>query len=540
MISFRPLESELAGWFGGEGARILPVGMRDPLTPIHEEIHAEVARYTTDGHLLGACMIIAAGKSLADPTVQSSCLRLRDALIATSRESHEAVATYLSLMRAPPQIRNTWFESLPPAYKTFYLQFSWLDESFPSQIIRGILAWNIALVVFCSPLLGRLSILGFSGVLPLLECEKANTRFADVMECLRKEGAPKVRSLLYEAFAEKSAALNLPVWDLTNDDQFLNLGISMLSISEFAATKFREWLVDAAPIAELRDPELSVAEDSFLRLLSNLGFIIGDGRPPVDQRNKTTFESEIFLDAQAASGSRVVNPNARPLPDSDPKFLDDETVFSAVEGYALVIARTDSRPRGWHLLSWTHLPNEQLFPPPESVARYSEAAFLNFLKKWKRREELGERVPRLLAAVAVVNDFKECFDLISDVPAAPQQMLERFAWYYMGNWCDVIRMLNIQSEPVLALNFGSINVTPGEIQTELSGIVTKVLTPSRSGKGIYIRCFNKAAAEKITVGCEYKPRRSGQLIGASEAETKRLTPIVAAAMHGIVPLLREF
>jgi len=534
-MPLRDLQYEIAGRFDGERTSVGVDFSQDPMVACHEAAHAEVVRYTTDGGVLGTCLLVVNGRCRLSASLKEDYSRLGDALLESSREAHEAVATYMGLAIIPGPIQKRLIDSLPPTYADYHRKLAWLDSVTSSQLLRHTLAWNIALVVFCSPFLSRLVVLGPGGVLPLKESEKSNSRLQKVLEKLQACPPAAIINHFENAAAERCNQLGVPMWNLNDDRAWATRRDTTKLVSEFASTEFRKWIVKNTSIEELQDPERSKAEDAFFAMSREIGINLVDTRPPPEKRNVSTIASEERSAAEMGSRSRLTNPHAKPVSDSDPMMLSQEDVFLGGP-CAFAAATLDDGGRGWYLFRWSPGAPEHL---PISVHRFPEKVFLEFLSRWRQREAGGLAVPPLLGATVVVNNLSECLSFIRSVPAAPEAMVKRFVWYYLDDWCALIERLTSTEEPVIAMNFGHFDRTPGRSLTELGGIITKILASGKRGGWIYIRSFNARDAAAIS-SFEQELRKKGRLIPAQPSDKERLGPIIGAATQMVWPLVPEF
>jgi hypothetical protein len=99
---------------------------------------------------------------------------------------------------------------------------------------------------------------------------------------------------------------------------------------------------------------------------------------------------------------------------------------------------------------------------PIKVDRFSENIFLASLSRLRQQEINGSPIPKFLSAVAVAQNMREALSLGHAMHSAPQAVLEKFAWYFMGDWCLLIESMTAACKPVISMSVGHINATLGQ------------------------------------------------------------------------------
>lgn len=312
----RPFHLEyraIAGYHDGVGARVIDTAAPSPLVSLHEAMHGRIFRETPDGQVHASYCLAAERRALPD-AVLAAVRTSSQICFEVSRLPHESFATYLSIKSLPASEESTYLRQLTPEYLQYFRPLSdRIDEFFPSSYLQFLIAWNLAVLVFSSPLLERFQTLDVSIPVDLSPDENPAHRLTLLLREFERSAMSQLSGGLERVARDTCKQRGVRYWNIFSEDAWTEVLYSGGVVSktpallEFRLSDFlREQFVSMVPFTVLHGRRLIAAQATFGRSLDtklNLRPRVPVSRESDEQR----LQDEVVRTAAAESQSLLVN-----------------------------------------------------------------------------------------------------------------------------------------------------------------------------------------------------------------------------------------
>jgi hypothetical protein len=427
---FKPLEIEALHTVGGvhDGFRAI-VGMggtTGAMVSAHEGVHGDIFSLTTDGALLRSALVISSTSS--DPLRRASFGQLAAKLLLHSRTAHEVFATYLGIKRAPSECEKPWLASMTKDYRAYFSMLdSILNPAFPSRVWQELIAWNAALVVFCSPLLHHVAASGLQDLLIGNHLyEASDERLRRVLEAIHDQ-SESLRSAMGRCLDLAWRRLALSPWDADSDDAWRLAARNGTRVQHEIAPDLQRWLAEQSGLDVLVDPERAEAERVFASEIAHYGInMLLNSEYGYVPGSEVTQESWTIADEQM--NSRIQNPQPTEIGQCDPSTLEHEIVYLPRFSYVISL-REDGWENGFDLLGWLDGPSPRVQP---SVTHFAFPALAPFLSRYHDLEAAGQPCPSVISLVIPVESLEETHKWREFIGEHCASLLLSVKWYWLA------------------------------------------------------------------------------------------------------------
>jgi hypothetical protein len=522
---FRPLEFEAlfgeGGFHDGVRAAVELTQTSDAMVSMHENVHSQVFTVTTDGIMLRSALLRSSELN-KNSERRDLFRRVAEALLAESRAAHESVATYLGIKGAPPELHQRWLARLGSTYTGYYEAIAdVLDAAFPVHTLQLLLAWNAALVVFCSPLLQKAMAEGWTFVLRQKSLSDASDNRLRALIRGIDSGEASLKGALRDWFRRACRDLGLEPWDMDSDGDWHSAGDSAFAVQHRIAPMLQRWLAEAAGLTFLVDPERSAVEAEFRKDSEADGFPVhAPDSAEYIPGTKVTVESWLVADAQMQS--RITNAEAIPPPRGNPDLLENEELISSQFSFVISV-REDSEAEGFDVLSWIDGASPDVQPATNNFALQHLSPFLSRVQS---RESSGRAAADIVSVVVPVHQSGDVERWTAMFRRAREETLSAVNWYWLGSWSALAQFLIDGRLPAARFH-----VTHPSRDLHALFFLTHV--------GVVFRCLSGAALAAVDEGTRifFQPHHIRQL---EAAEVQECMTAARLSVLGVVPIRFAF
>ena len=208
------LYAAAAGWHDGQKMTVSITDSDDLVVAFHEKLHEEVFLGTPDGQVLSNLLWLEEAYLGGRPGIPVAVRASVDTLMGAVPHAHEVVATYLAIKLMPVDQQARQVDQLLKAYSTWYARLSSVvDATFRSSYLQYVVGWNVAVVTFSSPLLGRMAATDLNVPIRLQPQESPAWRLARVLDALRAGDHADLLARLNDAAAATCRRLGQEPFD---------------------------------------------------------------------------------------------------------------------------------------------------------------------------------------------------------------------------------------------------------------------------------------------------------------------------------------
>ncbi|MDP1916398.1 MAG: hypothetical protein Q8L14_09145 [Myxococcales bacterium] len=410
----------------------------------HEQMHGYIFNYTADGNLLRAALQLSAGAT--DATVRRSAESLRDGLLPMARTPHEVFATYLGIKRGEPALRTKWHDDLTKDYQGYYKQFAdVVDSRYKNPGLHRLLGVNTALVVFSSPLLGRLED-DLASLLPFSEAENATERLKAALHALSEVDPGDLVGRLQSTADAVATQRRAKAWNLNGEEEWeTTFGDDAVAIESAVAAEYRSWLTATSCL-----PTLTASER--VRATKRLVAILGRGGIAAESKSEVRdnpLEYEHEAEARELLDSRILNPRARfpPMRVYDLPVL--ARILQTPASFVVVLHERAPGLCAWSFHRWdSEVLSTSAAAPTDHASFDTRDSVWQLLAEWQARHREGVSVPRLLAFVAAVTDLAQLRACRARMVEECPDALPAACWYWLGTREELVRGYETWPKPI--------------------------------------------------------------------------------------------
>lgn len=550
-IELKPFSLELktiAGYYDGTRSRIHDSALASPIVSIHESIHQRIFKETPDGQIHSLFVIYLENKSLKeeDRKVITKSLEI---FIESSRLPHEAFATYLSIKNMPPDIESDLLLQHSKEYQSYYKIISdVIDKHYKCSYLQYLIVWNLAILIFSSPLLERLESIDIRIPVNLSEDENSTIRFNLLMNKLKLVDYNALTEKLILSAKKSCDLYKFKYWDILSETEWekalYDKNIDSVLIENDLSITIQDWLISISPFAYLIDNRLIGAYEKFKKTLSEK-FHIETELLSRDYSERTIRND--FKDASDSAKSRIIN--STPLYNPQKVAIDDiDAVLNEVSSFSIysLSPHLQSSDLNFHFRS-----NKK---DASIILRVEKDTAISFLKKWMKKKQLKEQCPLLDSIILATENH---VDFIRDLAADNyflvnnKELSSKLCWYWWGDITDVYSLSlidgaimyigEIHSTKINDIKKENANEYIKKILGEYNEIVIRLIEYKIGSEsvGLLVRAYPFRVSSVLS-RYEDKLINQNKVIRMPEEMIINYTPMASEALHAAQLLWPEY